>query len=183
VTAVLAVLEQRDGALRKVSHEVVTGARRLADGLGGEVEALVFGTGPVRGTDQLGKYGADRVVTATGAAFASYAPEGFARAVAEHAQAGGYRAVLFAASATGKDLAPRVAARLRVALAMDVTDVAVEGGAVTATRPVYAGKALLRVHSAARRRSSPCGPMCSRRSSGRARAPRRRSRSTSRRAA
>ena len=145
MTAVLGVLEQRDGALRKVSHEVVTGARRLADGLGGAVEALILGTGPVRGTDQLAKYGADKVVTATGAAFGSYAPEGFARAVAEHAKAGEYLVVLFAASATGKDLAPRVAARLRVALAMDVTDVAVEGGAVTATRPVYAGKALLRV--------------------------------------
>ena len=42
---VLAVLEQRDGALRKVSHEVVTGARRLADALGGEVHALVLGAG------------------------------------------------------------------------------------------------------------------------------------------
>ena len=145
MTVVLAVLEQRDGVLRKVSHEVVTGARRLADALGGEVEALVLGAGPVRGTDQLAKYGADKVVTATGAAFGSYAPEGFARAVAEHARAGGYRAVVFAASATGKDLAPRVAARLGVALAMDVTDVVVERGAVTATRPVYAGKALLRV--------------------------------------
>ena len=46
---VLAVLEQRDGAVRKVSHEVVTGARRLADALGGgaQVDALVLGAGAV----------------------------------------------------------------------------------------------------------------------------------------
>jgi len=52
---------------------------------------------------------------------------------------------VFAASATGKDLAPRVAARLGRPLAQEVTDVAVEGGAVVAIRPVYAGKALLKI--------------------------------------
>lgn len=142
---VLAVLEQRDGVLRKVSHEVVTGARRLADALQGRVEALVLAAGPVAGADRLGGFGADTVVTATHAAFGRYAPEGYAHVVAERAQGRGYGAVVFAASATGKDLAPRVAARLGVALAADVTDVAVEGGAVIVTRPVYAGKALLKV--------------------------------------
>ncbi len=142
---VLAVLEQRDGALRKVSHEVVTGARRLADALGGEVHALVMGRGAVQGADASGRYGADKVITATNAGFGHYAPEGYARATSERAKAGGYGAVVFAASAQGKDLAPRVAAQLGVGLAADVTDVAVDGGKVTVTRPVYAGKALLRV--------------------------------------
>ncbi|HYR31986.1 MAG TPA: hypothetical protein VEO93_08705, partial [Gemmatimonadales bacterium] len=66
---VLAVLEQRDGALRKVSHEVVTGARRLADALGGSVEALVLAAGAVRGAEQVGRFGADKVITLTNAAF------------------------------------------------------------------------------------------------------------------
>ena len=147
---VLAVLEQRDGALRKVSHEVVTGARRLGDALGGTVDALVLAAGAVGGgADQLGAFGADKVITLTHAAFARYAPEGYSRAIAEHVRAGGYRAVVFAASATGKDLAPRVAARLGVPLAQDVTDVGVESGAVTVVRPVYAGKALLKLKLAA----------------------------------
>src|SRR5439155_24433885 len=47
--------------------------------------------------------------------------------------------------ATGKDLAPRVAARLGRPLAQDVVDLAVENGAVTVIRPVYAGKALLKL--------------------------------------
>ena len=140
---VLAVLEQRDGALRKVSFETITGARRLADALGGEVHALVVGAGPIAGTDGAGRFGADKVITATGGGFAQYAPEGCAAVVAERARSGGYAAVVVAATATGKDLAPRVAAKLGVALAGDVTDVAVDGGAVVATRPVYAGKALL----------------------------------------
>jgi electron transfer flavoprotein alpha subunit len=141
VTTVLAVLEQRDGSLRKISHEVVTGARRIGE----TVEAVVCAAGPVQGADQLGRFGADKVVTLTNAAFSKYAPEGCAQAIAERVKGGGYTAVVFAASATGKDVAPRVAAKVGAALAGDVTDVAIEGGAVVATRPVYAGKALLKV--------------------------------------
>jgi electron transfer flavoprotein alpha subunit len=147
VSDVLAVLEQRDGVVRKVSHEVVTGARRLADALGGSVDALLVAAGAARGADLLGGFGADKVITLIHAAFGSYAPEGYARAIAERVQtaAGRYGAVVFAASATGKDLAPRVAARLGRPLAQDVTDVGVESGTVTVVRPVYAGKALLQL--------------------------------------
>ena len=142
---VLAILEQRDGALRKVSHEVVTGARRLADAIGGEVHALVCAAGSVTGVDAAARHGADKVFIATNAAFQQYAPEGYARTIVERAQAGGYGAVVCAASAQGKDLAPRVAARLGRPLAADVTDCTVESGVVVVTRPVYAGKALLKV--------------------------------------
>jgi electron transfer flavoprotein alpha subunit len=84
-------------------------------------------------------------VTLANAGFAKYSPEGYAQAIADRAKAGGYGAVVCAASATGKDLAPRVAAKLGVSLAADVTDIGVDGGAIVATRPVYAGKALLKV--------------------------------------
>ncbi len=142
----LAVLEQRDGVLRKISYEVVTAAQRL----GGTVEAVVCGVGPVQGADQAGKYGADKIVTLTNPAFARYAPEACAQALAERAKQGGYQTVLFAASATGKDLAPRVAAKLGVAVAADITDVTTDGGDLLVTRPVYAGKALLKVKVASR---------------------------------
>ena len=110
----LAVLEQRDGTLRKVSYEVVTAAARL----GSAVDAVVC---------------------------SSAGPEGCASAIAERAKSGGYGAVLFAATATGKDLAARVAAKLGVGVAMDVTELSVEGGTIVATRPVYAGKAMQKV--------------------------------------
>ena len=118
MSAVLAVLEQRDGKLRKVSFEVVTAARRLGD----KVDAVVCDASQ---------------------------PESCAAAIAERAKTGGYRAVVFAASATGKDLAPRVAAKLGVATAADLTDVAVDGGAIIGTRPVYAGKALQKIRISA----------------------------------
>jgi electron transfer flavoprotein alpha subunit len=141
MTTILAVLEQRDGALRKVSYEVVTAAQRL----GGTVEAVVCAPGVVQGSDQTGTFGADKVVTLTNASFAKYDPEGCAQALAERAKQGGYQVVVFAASATGKDLAPRVAAKLGVPVAADITELAAEGNAIVVTRPVYAGKALLKV--------------------------------------
>ncbi len=140
---IFAVTEQRDGALRKVSLEVVTAARRLADGLGGEVHAVVLGSGAVSGTDQLGAHGADRVLSGTHADFGLYNPDGYAATIA--AAGKGAAAILFAATATGRDLAPRVAARLSVGLATDVTELGSEGGKVVVTRPVYAGKVLQRV--------------------------------------
>ena len=132
---VLCVLETRDGALRKVSHEVVAAGRRI----GAKVDALVLASGPVSGDLP----GADRVLTATHADFARYSPDGFAETIAKHA--GGYDAIVFAATATGKDLAPRVGAKLGVSVATDVTELSVDGGKVIATRPVYAGKALQKV--------------------------------------
>lgn len=143
MAAILAVTEQRDGTLRKVSLEVVTAARRLADKMGATVDALVLGSGAVSGTDQLGKHGADRVLTATHAEFALYQPDAASATIAGIAK--DYAAIVFAATATGRDLAPRVAARAGVGLASDVTEFAVDGGKVVVTRPVYAGKALQKI--------------------------------------
>jgi len=145
----LAVLEQRDGVLRKISHEVITAAQRL----GGGVEAVVCAAAPVQGggADQAARFGADKIVTLTNPAFAKYSPEACAQALAERAKQGGYGTIVFVASATGKDLAPRVAAKLGVCVAADITDLATDGDALVVTRPVYAGKALLK----ARMKSQP----------------------------
>jgi len=136
---VLAVLEQRGGALKKVSHEAVTAARRVADGLGGEVHALVIGGSGVA-KDGPGAYGADKILVAADDALADYQADRYAAVAAAQASAGGYGAVVLSATAMGKDLAPRIAARLGCALAADVTDVTFDGG-VRVTRPAYAGKA------------------------------------------
>jgi electron transfer flavoprotein alpha subunit len=140
---VLAITEQRDGVLRKTSREAVSAARLLADALGGGVDALVMGP---EGVDvagaALGEAGADRVLVASAAAFVRYDPGACAATAAARARSGGYAAVVLAATATGRDLGPRLAARLDVPLASDVVSLGVEAGKVTAARPVYAGKAV-----------------------------------------
>ncbi len=140
---VLAFTEQRDGKLRRFSLEVVTAARQVADALGGEVHAVLIGTGDTAAmAAELGRYGADRVLVGESPALAQqYLPEPITRAVVTAAAGGHYYAVLFAASPVGKDLAPRVAAHLDAPLASDATAIAVEGGVLTVTRPVYGGRA------------------------------------------
>ena len=65
--------------------------------------------------------------------------------VSEAVRAGGYDAVVFGATAQGKDLAPRVAALLDVPLASDVTDVSADAEGIVAVRPVFSGKAFASV--------------------------------------
>jgi electron transfer flavoprotein alpha subunit len=108
------------------------------------------------GLAALGDAGADRVLLAAHPAFARYDAAGYAAAVAQAVERVKPAAVLFAASSIGRDLAPRVAARLGVGLAADCTALAVDGGALIATRPVYAGKAIQTVRSRSRRRSRRC---------------------------
>jgi electron transfer flavoprotein alpha subunit len=136
---ILAVLEVRNDALRKGSAELLAAARRLADASGGTVDALVCSSAPVA-SDTLGQAGADRVLAATHADFAQYCPDGIVAMVASLSAQ--YRAVVVSASATGKDLAPRIAARIGAPCAMDVTSVDLTGDVVRVVRPVYAGKAL-----------------------------------------
>jgi electron transfer flavoprotein alpha subunit len=145
-THVLAFVETRAGEPRKVGLEAITAARALADAAGGEVHALITGAPGVAGrAESLGRYGADAVVVVEHPAFADYNPEALAALVAERVRSGGYRAVVFSASAQGKDLAPRVAAKLGVPLAADLTSVQLSGDKVVGTHPVNTGKVLATV--------------------------------------
>jgi electron transfer flavoprotein alpha subunit len=143
---ILAVAEQRDGKLRTVSGEVVSAARNIADALGAEVHAALLGPPAVlEAAPQLGRFGASSIHVGTHDAFDQYSPDGFAATLAELIRAGDYHTVLFAASAAGKDLAPRIAARLNLPLASDATALAVESGELIITRPILAGRAFARV--------------------------------------
>src|SRR5262245_63329087 len=104
---VLAILEQRDGSVKKVSHEVLTAARKLADASGGSVDALLIGPAGTSG-DGLGAYGADRVFVVADDRFKFYQAAGFAAAAVERAKAGQYGAIVTSATAQGRELAPRL---------------------------------------------------------------------------
>ena len=140
---VLVVAETRDGEPRKVAVEALTAGRQLANTVGGAVHAVVAGpAGAAAVGPALGEHGADHVYVCEHAAFASYDPEAMAALVATRVQAGDYRAVVFGASAQGKDLAPRTAAKLRTTLASDVTSFTLQGDALVVTHPGYTGKVI-----------------------------------------
>ena len=138
---ILAFAESRGGELRKVALEAVTAARKLADATGGEVHALVVGApGIASKAEQLGKYGADAVLVVEGAAFAKYNPEAVSAIAADRLKGGGYRVALFATSAEGRDLAPRVAGKTGAGIVTDVTAVELNGDALTVKHPMNIGK-------------------------------------------
>lgn len=143
MTDVLAVADSKHGVVAGVSRETVTVARTLADSLGGSADVAVSGAPG----GEMGSWGADRVLQFDPGGDALVGQDPFAAALADHIRAGGYAAVVFAATATGRDLAPRVAARLGVSLLTDCTAAAIVDGAIVVTRPVFAGKALARVRA------------------------------------
>lgn len=140
---ILVVLEQRDGQLKQVSLEVLAAARRLADQAGGSVDALVMGPAGFA-PPALGAHGADRVLLVADDAARFYQPSLMTTVAADRARAGSYAAILLAGTALGRDLGPRVAARLGLRFAADVVGINFAGG-ISVTRPVYSGKAIATV--------------------------------------
>ncbi len=134
----LVFIEQRDGKIRKASLEALSLARRLA---GGPVASVLPGKGVAGLAKDLGKYGAGVVYVADRDDLALYSNKGYVGALdAATAKESPY-AVLIAATAMGKDVAPRFAARHDVSVLADVMDLRLEGDRLVGWRPVYSGKA------------------------------------------
>jgi electron transfer flavoprotein alpha subunit len=134
------VAEQRDGAFRKISFELASTARKLADQLGEEVCAVLCGSGIEGIAGQLGKYGVDKVFVADNPALEPYTTDAHAQAVAKVVKENDPAILLLGASTQGKDLSGRLVGKLATGLATDCTDVKIADGKLLAIRPMYAGK-------------------------------------------
>lgn len=139
---ILAFVEQRDGKLKKNAFEVVRAARTIADQTNGRVIALLIGDAVKALGSELGGYGAHQVLAVEDPRLALYSTTAYAKVIAEVAASVRADAVFLAATAMGKDVAPRVAIKLQAGLAVDCTALKVENGNVIASRPVFAGKAI-----------------------------------------
>ncbi|HUI30114.1 MAG TPA: electron transfer flavoprotein subunit alpha/FixB family protein [Candidatus Acidoferrales bacterium] len=140
---IIAFAEQRESKFKKVAFEAVHAAARLADQLGAEASALVIGKNVEKIAAELGGYGIKKVYVAEDERLDLYSTTSYAKIVADIVSSISADMVLLPASAMGKDLGARVAAKLKAGLAADCVAFKVDGGEVIATRPVYAGKALI----------------------------------------
>ncbi|TRY27381.1 electron transfer flavoprotein subunit alpha/FixB family protein [Brevibacillus sp. LEMMJ03] len=136
---VLVLAEVKDGKLRQVSREALSVARRLA--AGGEVAAALFGPGNGAHAEELAGYGAQKLYLAEAEALAVYTPDAYAQALTQLVREVQPDVILTGHTAMGRDLAPRVAARLQLGLITDCTAVETSGETILFTRPIYAGKA------------------------------------------
>lgn len=136
---ILVIAEEKDGKLRNVSLEALSVARRLHDD--GEVLAVLFSSRAASFHAEIGGHGADTLFQIEGEAFTAYTPDAYSQALVQLIQQVEPDVILAGHTSMGKDVAPRVAARLQMGLVSDCTGVEVQEDKVVFTRPIYAGKA------------------------------------------
>ena len=142
---VFTIAEQRDGEIRKISYELVSEGRRIADTLGQKVTAVLLGSDIKEKAASLGHYGADKVLVADDPRLKTYTTDAYVSVIANLVKAHNPAILLLGASVQGKDLAARLSARLEAGMAQDCTAFSLDNGNLVAVRPIYAGKAYAKV--------------------------------------
>lgn len=133
--------EQREGQLQKVSLELLGEGRKIADKLGSKLTALLIENKVQNLVEDLSRHGADEVLVVDAPELEHYTTDGYTKAICELANAKKPNIIFIGATFIGRDLGPRVAARLETGLTADCTslDVDVESGDLLATRPAFGG--------------------------------------------
>ena len=141
---ILAILEQREGLIKKVSFEAASVASKLAKELNLEVEAVVIGS-DINNLNEISKYGIIKVVHLNNSDFANYTSSGYTEAISNYAKESNAVCLIVGNTSLGNDLAPRLAVKLNSGCVVDCVNLQVESGEIIATRPIYAGKAFVKV--------------------------------------
>lgn len=146
---ILVFIEQRNGQIKKSSFEAVKAAANLADQLSFSAEAVAVG-GDIENLSAVGNYGIQKVVHYKNSSLENYSASAYTAFVSEHAKNIDADILFFANTSLGKDLAPKVAVKIDAGIAMDCVTLNYDNNVITATRPVFAGKALVdvRINSA-----------------------------------
>ncbi len=126
-------------SLKNATLSALTFAKQALPAIGGSLHVLVLGKNTAAAAAELKKHGPEKIITCEDLGFENYVAEQFAPTVAEVGKA--YGLIVATATTFGKDLLPRVAARLDAAYAGDCAGVSSEGGKLTYKRPMFAGNA------------------------------------------
>jgi electron transfer flavoprotein alpha subunit len=136
---VLVIAQVFDDEVKKSTHSAVTFAAKVAGETGGSYSILALGDDLSGQQEVLSKLGAAKVLLAQAEGLDRGLAEQWSPTIAEVVRSRGFQVVVSPASSVGKDVLPRLSCRLDAGMASDVTDVAVEDGRLTYTRPMYAG--------------------------------------------
>lgn len=141
---VWSIAEQREGKLKKVSFELLSIGRKLASKIGEPLAAVLLGHGVENLARELEPYGAEKIFVCDDQILKNYSNEGYTKIIADLVKLHQPSILLGGATAQGKDLLPRVAARLGTGLASDCISLEInQEGLLMAKRPMYAGKVLV----------------------------------------
>jgi electron transfer flavoprotein alpha subunit len=139
----LVILEQRNGSIKKSSIEVVSVAVKLAAKLNAQIEAVVLGNS-VENIKSVAEHGIESVTFFKNDNLKEYSSSAYTKIITKHISDNAFTEVFISNTALGKDLAPRISAKLDCGLVMDCTALDVEGTDIIATRPIFAGKMLMK---------------------------------------
>lgn len=140
---ILVFIEVRDGKVKKSSLEALSEGKRRADDLKKEANAVLVGHKLENLASEVFPYGASKVYVVENSLLSHYSAAGFSQALFSLVEEIKPEVILFSASSMGKDLAPRLAAKLGVSLASDCTRTATKDGKLEVVRPIFAGKAFV----------------------------------------
>jgi len=140
MSKILVVGEAAEGVLRNVSFEAIAAAKKIDEGA--EVVALLLGDTDLseQGQEMI-QYGADRAITVQHDNLKNYTSEAYGQVVMQVMEEESPTGVIMGHTAIGKDLTPKIAARLDLGLVSDATEIEKDGDKAVFTRPIYSGKA------------------------------------------
>ena len=145
MSEILVLVDHADGAVKKVTLELLTKARELAESGGHSVAAVFIGSGFDTSKEKLAEYGAAKVYVADAADLDGYvvAPKAelLAKLIADAAPA----AVLIGSTAEGKEIAGRLAVKTGSGILTDAVDLKLDGGVFVAEQSIFGGSSV--VHS------------------------------------
>lgn len=136
--------EQREGQVKKVSFELLSEGRKVADQLGEELCAVLVGKNVSGLTEAISAYGPDKIYVVDNDALENYTTDGYTNAVSDLVKKYEPSALLLGCTVTGRDLSAQVAQRLETGLMTDCTGMEVADGQLVFTRPIYAGKTIVK---------------------------------------
>jgi electron transfer flavoprotein alpha subunit len=143
--SVLVYTENWDGKFKKLSFELVSYAKQIADQSGSTVTALSIGNVDDAELKKLGNYGADKVLSASDDRLSVLINKAYASVIAEAAEKEGAKVIIFANNFTGKALSPRVSVKLKAGIASGVNAVPSSFDPFTVSKKVFTGKAFANV--------------------------------------
>ncbi len=158
MAGVLVFCEVKDGKLRKTSREALSAGRKLAGQAGGDLAAVAGGSSANSVAEESGRYGAKKLYAAAANALDAYDPESYAALLKQVIEQFKPSVVLFGGTSNGRDVVPRIAARLGVGVASDVDRLEWVDGKLRARRPVYSGKAFATVEVTGAPAMATCRP-------------------------
>lgn len=142
MAGVLVYVEQAGGNVAAVSRELLGKGKELAAALGGPLNALVLGADPAGLGEQALSFGAATVYSVADGSLAAYTTDGYVAAAKAAVEAANPELILAGSSFQMRDFGASLAADLDAGLAVDVVDLKVEGGAISATRPSHGGNVI-----------------------------------------